>query len=123
MKAFYGHGAPPQRVRAGVTSSFADFPGGVKNCIGFFFACDGPGNMFRFCDRSIDRRISRARALQATDPYLANGMWASLDRAIVDRAPMVPLVAFNEVDMVSRRVGNYQFTPQWGVLPNQLWVR
>ncbi len=122
MKAFYGHGGPPQRVQAGVTSWFADFPA-ASNYIGFFFACDGPGNMFRFCDRSIDRRISRARALQATDPYLANGMWASLDRAIVDRAPMVPLVAFNEVDMVSRRVGNYQFTPQWGVLPNQLWVR
>ena len=121
MAAFYDTG-PPHRVQAGVTSWFADFPA-ASNYIGFFFACDGAGNMFRFCDRSIDRRISRASALQATDTYHANRLWAALDRAIVDRAPMVPLVALNEVDMVSRRVGNYQFSPQWGVLPDQLWVR
>jgi peptide/nickel transport system substrate-binding protein len=122
LAAFYGPRGPLDRVQAGVTSWFADFPA-ASNYIGFLFACHGPGNLSGFCDRSIDRRISRARALQATDPYLANRRWAALDRAIVDRAPMVPLVAFKEVDMVSRRVGNYQFNPQWGVLPSQLWVR
>jgi hypothetical protein len=24
---------------------------------------------------------------------------------------------------VSRRVGNYQYNPQWGILVDQLWVR
>ena len=122
MAAFYDPAGPPHRVQAGVTSWFADFPA-ASNYIGYLFSCNGPGNVSRFCDRSIDRRISRARSLQATDPHLANRLWARLDRSIVDRAPMVPLVAFNEVDMVSRRVGNYHFSPQWGVLPNQLWVR
>ncbi len=27
------------------------------------------------------------------------------------------------VDFVSRRVGNYQHNPQWGVLLDQLWVK
>ena len=28
-----------------------------------------------------------------------------------------------EATLVSRRVGNYQYNPQWGVLLDQLWVR
>ena len=122
--AFYGpRGAgPPDSVQAGVTSWFADFPA-ASNYIGFFFSCSGPGNFSGFCDRSIDRRIRQARALQTTDPYVANRLWAALDRAIVDEVPMVPLFAFKEIDVVSPRVRNYQFNPQWGVLSNQLWVR
>jgi hypothetical protein len=28
----------------------------------------------------------------------------------------------HNVDLVSRRVGNYEFSPQWGTLVDQLWV-
>jgi peptide/nickel transport system substrate-binding protein len=28
-----------------------------------------------------------------------------------------------QIDFVSRRVGNYQYNPQWGALLDQLWVR
>jgi hypothetical protein len=35
----------------------------------------------------------------------------------------VPLVTLKQVDIVSRRVGNYQYNPQWGVLFDQLWVK
>jgi hypothetical protein len=27
------------------------------------------------------------------------------------------------VDFVSKRVGNHQYNPQWGVLLDQLWVK
>ncbi len=76
-----------------------------------------------FCDRGIEADIQRALTLQTTDPYLANQLWARIDRAIVDRAPVVPLFTLKELDIVSRRVGNYQYNPQWGVLIDQLWVR
>ena len=36
---------------------------------------------------------------------------------------MVPLVIPSTIDFVSRRVGNYEYSPQHGVLPDQLWVR
>jgi len=36
---------------------------------------------------------------------------------------MVPLLNRKQVDFVSRRVGNYQYSPQWGMLLDQLWVR
>jgi hypothetical protein len=29
----------------------------------------------------------------------------------------------NATDFVSKRVGNYQFHPLWGLLIDQLWVR
>jgi len=27
------------------------------------------------------------------------------------------------IDVVSRRVGNHQYSPQWGILLDQLWAR
>jgi len=80
-------------------------------------------NWSGFCDRRIEASIQRALALQTTDPYLANQLWARVDHAIVDQAPLVPLFSHRQVDFVSRRVGNYQFNPQWGLLLDQLWVR
>jgi peptide/nickel transport system substrate-binding protein len=59
---------------------------------------------------------------QATDPEAARGLWERIDRQIVDQAPWVPLVNPKVVDVLSKRVGNYQYNP-YGVLIDQLWVR
>ena len=40
---------------------------------------------------------------------------SSIDRQTVDQAPWVPLVNPNVVDVLSKRVGNYQYSPAgWG---------
>jgi peptide/nickel transport system substrate-binding protein len=36
---------------------------------------------------------------------------------------VLPLVTPKAISFLSRRVGNYQFSQQWGVLYDQLWVR
>jgi peptide/nickel transport system substrate-binding protein len=84
-----------------------------------------PGNLnnAQFCDRGIDRQIERAVSLQATDPDAARRRWESIDRQLADQAPWVPLVNLKSVDIVSKRVGNYQNSPSIGVLIDQLWVR
>lgn len=46
-----------------------------------------------------------------------------VDRMIVDRAPLVPLLSPQAVTLVSARVGNYQMQAQWDILLDQLWVR
>ena len=112
----------PRRAPAGLMSWFADFPA-ASNYFDTFFSCRAAANWSEFCDRGIDAQIRKAISLQTTDPYLANRLWAQVDREIVDRAPFVPLVALKEIDIVSPRVGNYQFHPQWGVFLDQLWVR
>jgi hypothetical protein len=35
----------------------------------------------------------------------------------------VPLFTPWSGDLVSQRVGNYQYNPGWGILLDQLWVR
>jgi YVTN family beta-propeller protein len=113
---------PRRRAQTGLFSWFADYPA-ASNYITTFFSCRAPSNWSEFCNRRIDAEVQRALALQTTDPYVANQLWARIDRAIVDLAPAVPLFTLKEVDIVSRRVGNYQFNPQWGALLGQLWVR
>ena len=67
--------------------------------------------------------MQHAERLQSTDARSASAVWASAERRIVDEAPLLPLANPKQVDVVSRRVGNYQYNPQWGVLLDQLWVR
>ena len=67
--------------------------------------------------------MRRATALQVADPQGANALWARIDRRISDLAPLVPLASHSQLDFVSRRVGNFEYNPQWGILLDQLWVR
>jgi len=81
------------------------------------------GNLSEFCNPKIDAEIRRAFSVQTTDPQAANELWAQVDRDIVDQAPHVPLTNPRTIDLVSPRVGDYQYNPQWGALIDQLWVR
>jgi peptide/nickel transport system substrate-binding protein len=76
-----------------------------------------------FCDPRIDAMIDRATQLQIDDPAAAGALWAEIDRAIVDQAPYVWLMNPIAVEFVSDRVGNYQYSQQWGSLLDQMWVR
>lgn len=80
-------------------------------------------NQAEFCDPAIDRLAARATALEATNPVAADRLWAAADREITNLAPWVPTVTETENDVVSTRVGNYQYVPTFGALLDQLWVR
>jgi YVTN family beta-propeller protein len=113
--------SPSSRVQTGLVAWTADLPA-ASNYLALLFSCRAP-NFPHFCDRRVDAQIDRALALQGTDPYLANRLWGRIDRAVVDQAPVAPLYTLKQVDIVSRRVGNFQYNPQWGVLLGQLWLR
>jgi hypothetical protein len=76
-----------------------------------------------FCDHAFDSQVARAASLQVTNPRAAATLSAGLDHQLTDRAIWLPTVTPNETDLVSRRVGNYQYNPVWGALIDQLWVR
>jgi YVTN family beta-propeller protein len=76
-----------------------------------------------FCDRRMDRRMAAATRLTLTDPVAAHRRWSSVEHALVDRAPWVPLVSRLWVNLVSERVGDFQVHPQVGPLIDQMWVR
>jgi peptide/nickel transport system substrate-binding protein len=67
------------------------------------------------CD--TPNRSSSAR--RAPQPAL----WTAIDRAITNQAGWVPTVTPRIVDLVSARVGNYEFNPVWAFLLDQSWVR
>lgn len=93
-------------------------------CSGFI-PDNGPGtidNSF-FCNPAIDKQINRAASLQTTDPAAAIRQWTRLDRELTNLAIWLPTVTANETDLISPRVGNYQYNPLWGALVDQLWVR
>ena len=77
----------------------------------------------QLCDHGLDRAISSALNAQSTDSPSTSPSWAEVDRRVMELAPWVPLVNSRAVVVVSRRVGNVQFNPEWGTLIDQLWVK
>jgi peptide/nickel transport system substrate-binding protein len=120
---------PRRHTQTGPQIFGADLPA-ASNFLTTPFGCrlptsgSGPElNFSRFCDPHTRALMSRALRRQQTDPAAAGAIWAQVDRAIVDQAPAVPLLNPKATDLVSRRTGNYQRSPQWGPLLDQFWVR
>jgi peptide/nickel transport system substrate-binding protein len=116
------------RAQAGFTVWVNDYPAASSffiplfTCASFRPADPANTNVSEFCDPGIDRQIERALTLQATSPDAARGLWEQIDRQTVDQALWVPLVNPKVIDFLAVRVGNYQYSPQMGVLIDQLWV-
>lgn len=107
----------------------ADYPSandfiGKLTC-GYFVPKDGLAttDASDFCDPAFDRQVARAASLQTTDLPAATALWARLDRQLTDLAIWLPTVTPNETDLISSRVGNYQYNPVWGALVDQMWTR
>jgi peptide/nickel transport system substrate-binding protein len=85
--------------------------------------CDGdPINVINHCDEEFDAAYQHALDLQTTDQAAALLEWAALDHWAVDLGLLAPLVNAG-ADFVSPRVGNYQFSPAYEPLFEQMWVQ
>ena len=80
-------------------------------------------NPGEFCDPRIDRQMRKAQAEQLSDPTASRALWQRVDREITDASSWVPLMVTKDVNFLSKRVGNYQYSPANGMLIDQLWVR
>jgi peptide/nickel transport system substrate-binding protein len=88
-----------------------------------FFACDGDGNHGLYCNPALDHDMRRAESLELSSPVTADALWTSIDHTLTDQAAWVPTVTPRVVDLVSQRLGNYQFNPVWQFLMDQSWVQ
>ena len=118
------------RAQTGYYGWFAEYPSAANfippqfSCAAFVPASPQQStNPSGFCDRSIDAQMARAAAVQAQDPAAATVLWQQVEQAILAQAPVVPTYNRRNVDFVSKRVGNYQYNPQWGLLLDQAWVK
>jgi YVTN family beta-propeller protein len=75
------------------------------------------------CDRALDRRMQQLSAVATHDPQRASEGWAKLDQEVTSRALIIPIASPRVIDFVSKRLGNFQYHPVFGLLIDQAWVR
>ena len=100
----------------------ADYPD-PSSYIPLFFSCNGGNSNGFVCDPALDREMQKAVSLELEAPAAANTLWTTVDHTLTTQADWVPTVNVRQVDLVSKRLGNYQFNPAWGFLADQSWVR
>jgi YVTN family beta-propeller protein len=116
---------PPVGAQMATMWWFDDYPA-PSDFLQLFFSCNHRPTAFiptQFCDPTLDRQMAKAVQLQPVDLTAAAARWANVDHDMTDQAPWVALYTPTNVDVVSRRVGNYQYNPQSWILLDQLWVR
>lgn len=85
--------------------------------------CEGdPLGIINYCDPEFDAAFDHALQLQTTDRAAAITEWTALDHRAVDLSLLAPFVN-GGADFVSERVGNYQFSPAYEALFDQMWVQ
>ena len=102
----------------------SDLLDGLLGCSSFVPDSDASPNVSGFCDRqTVEPLIQRALALDTSRPKAAPDLWRRIDRRVTDLAVWMPLFNPKGIDLVSKRVGNYRWSPQLHLMPSLLWVK
>ncbi len=80
-------------------------------------------NWSEFCDHRLDSQIDSALHAESNNAPNTAALWAQADETATTQAPAAPLTTNSDIQLVSSRVGNYQYSFAQGVLLDQLWVR
>ena len=116
-------------VQISITQWYQDYPAAsdflniLFGCASFTPGSDSSINIAGFCDKDIQAKMDGALLQGVTDPEGANAVWAEIDRAVTDKAPMAALFTPKHIDFVSKRVGNFQFNSQFYWMITQSWVQ
>lgn len=117
------------KVQISVSQWYSDFPA-PSNFLHLLFSCasfhpgsDSSVNISGFCTKELDAQMEKAMRLAVTDREAANKIWAEIDREYTDKAPVAVLFTPKRLDFVSKRLGNFVFSPQLRGLISQFWVK
>jgi peptide/nickel transport system substrate-binding protein len=97
-------------------------PQAGASCKSFIPASTSNPNVLEFCDPQFDATVQNALAAESAGSPRATALWATADQQFTDQAPVVAFATPRVIDLVSHRVGDYQYNPQLSVLIDQLWV-
>jgi peptide/nickel transport system substrate-binding protein len=100
----------------------SDFLNVLLGCGSIHPNSDASPNIAAFCDKTIQKQMDQAEAM-GSNPTAADAIWEKVDHEVTDQAPWVDLYNPKQIDFLSKRVGNYQWNPQWYILIDQLWVK
>jgi peptide/nickel transport system substrate-binding protein len=88
-----------------------------------FFGCNGGTSNGYVCNPGLDAEMAHALTLQLTNSVEAAALWRRIDQQITDDAYWVPTVDPRAIELVSTRLRNYEFSPVWGFIADQAWLR
>ncbi len=118
------------KVQISLSQWYQDYPAAsdflkiLLSCSTFHPNSDNSINIAGFCNKTMDAKMNQAEALQVSNPTKANQIWGQVDQTMMGTyAPWVPLFTPKQIDFVSSRVGNYQFSKQFYMYVDQLWVK
>ncbi len=101
----------------------SDFMNVLLGCGSIHPNSDASPNIAAFCDKGIQAKMDKALQTGVTDPEAANQLWAEVDHEVTDQAPWVDMYNPKQIDFLSSRVQGYQWSPQWYILYDQLWLK
>ena len=118
------------KVQISLTQWYQDYPAAsdflkvLLSCSAFHPGSDNSINIAGFCNKAIDAKMAQAETLSITNPPAANVLWGQVDKQIMTTgAPWVPLFTPKQIDFVSSHIGNYQFSRQFYMYVDQLWLK
>ena len=118
------------KVQISLSQWYQDYPAAsdfikvLLSCSEFHPASDNSINIAGFCNKALDAKMNTAETMELTNPTGANKLWGQIDQQLMaNYAPWVPLFNPKQIDFVGKRVGNYQFSRQFYMYVDQLWVK
>jgi len=100
----------------------SDFLNVLLGCGHIVKNSDASPNIAAFCSSSIQNQINTAESVEATNPTRAAALWTQIDHEDTVQAPWVDLYNPKQIDFLSKNVHGYQWSPQWYILIDQLWL-
>ncbi|QDZ15387.1 ABC transporter substrate-binding protein [Humibacter ginsenosidimutans] len=116
-------------VQLSLTQWYQDYPAAsdflqvLLSCSSFHPNSDSSINIAGYCNRDLDAKMTAADAKGLTDQTAANAQWGDIDQQYMALSPLVPLFNPKLIDFTSSRVKNYQFSDQYYMLVDQLWLK
>jgi peptide/nickel transport system substrate-binding protein len=117
------------KVQISISSWYQDYPAAsdflhvLLSCASFRQGSDTSINISGFCDKPVDSQMDTALLTEQSSMTQANTMWGQVDKAVMAQAPVAPLFTPKLIDFTSSRVKNYEFSKQFYMLVDQLWVK
>jgi peptide/nickel transport system substrate-binding protein len=100
----------------------SDFLNVLLGCGHIVKNSDASPNIAAFCNNGIQAQINKAESVEAADPTEASALWTQVDHEDTLQAPWVDLYNPKQIDFLSSNVHGYQWSPQWYILIDQLWL-
>jgi peptide/nickel transport system substrate-binding protein len=101
----------------------SDFLNVLLGCGSVHPNSDASPNIAAFCDKSVQKQITKAESIEATDPSGAAKIWTQVDHEDTMQAPWVNMYNPKQIDFLAKSVHGYQWNPQWYILIDRMWLK